>query len=146
MSAYIVTTLITSRSRMMVTTICLSQADGDRSTSASAGSSCDTPSGDEEVRTIRTSNICVEDNVEDWDGNDGDANDDEEENYCPVDKKAGTGEPQPADALEVLHISSGDYHNSYKIGTQIQNHKYKKKQHQYIKSKSKYKNITSNSI
>ena len=41
-------------------------------------------------------------------------------------KKDGTGEPQPADALEVLHISSGDYHISYKIGTQIQNHKYKK--------------------
>ena len=72
-----------------MTTICLSQADGDRSTSTSAGSSCDTPSGDEEVRTIRTSNICVEDNVEDWDGNDGDANDDEEEIYCPVDKKDG---------------------------------------------------------
>ena len=45
----------------MVTTICLSQADGDRSTSTSAGSSCDTPSGDEEVRIVT---ICVEGNVE----------------------------------------------------------------------------------
>ena len=110
----------------MVTAICLSQADGDRSTSTSAGSSCDAPSGDEEVSTIRTFTICVEGNVEGQDGNDGDDDDDEEDNYYPVDKKDGTGEPQPADALEVLHISSGDYHISYKIGTQIQNHKYKK--------------------
>ena len=98
-----------------MTTICLSQADGDRSTSTSAGSSCDTPSGDEEVRSIRTFTICVEDNIEDYDGNDGDAGEDEENGYYPVDKKDGTGEPQPADALEVLHISSGDYHNSYKF-------------------------------
>jgi len=99
------------QSRMMVTTICLSQADGDRSTSTSAGSSCDTPSGDEEVSTIRIFAICVEDNVEDKDGNDGErwGGNDEESGYYPVD---GTGEPQPADALEVLHISSGDYHNS----------------------------------
>ena len=110
MSAYIVPTMITIR--IMVTTFCLSKADGDRSTSTSAGSSCDTPSGDEEVRTIRILTICVEDNVEDKDGNVGDAGDDEIDNYYPVDKKDGTGEPQPADALEVLHISSGDYHNS----------------------------------
>ena len=52
------------QSRMMVTTICLSQADGDRSTSTSAGSSCDTPSGDEEVRTMGIFTIGVEDKVE----------------------------------------------------------------------------------